>query len=890
MPFVELTRRTTPRTFFEQNPALEFVRSKVFADGYRPVTDGAEGVSGEVMAFFRSTLAIAEGRRPELPLDEVREIIDGYIRGGTVEHLAGEELRVFLMAFTNAFENIPHFPRDAWIRLLGTVPDDCGCADELVGALSMSADSLFQSSADPALIDLYLERAFRLVVSGAASEVRPVYLALTYRLCRPKPVDFGPGKGLKGRASTLANLFTIAPLLKHPSHACLPLVYTLSNWGGFALTWEEMVQARETTGLPDIPEVKFCWAAAEACLAPAPVAQDARRDTSSAAPSGRIGAQPKSQSKPHGKGKGSAKAKGKGKGKGSSKARGAQNASPPATAVTGIDPSKARDPSGAFKALRAIESDGTLSAACSPVDDKGIAAITGSFVFGHIFRRLGPGEAEGLVRFLAPRLADGRLDPPIFVNLVGGILEDSPSLFRDALARAAADGLFGDGTVLLRIMVCAVCIPKMSVTPLDSIPEIESLRRRAGLAGATLCTRLARCLVDCEKAARTGEGLRESLKTLSGLWPETRRKAYRPGEDSGPDPEEERGMCCLAFAAALVAASWGPEGESTAGLLDVLPPVALSDQFFADVMLPGALYCALSIRPDAPGPRRLADSCLAPGSGIPGSVQLRGIEALKIVKLVGSRIPATNSEARALVARIRASLAGPLPPRHRGMLVAAGVCALSSRWLADETLGFYSENSLMLLPPLSEDSPPVVDRGGGFVQDKTLQISYPAPLSAILGADPLPPGMERCGSDAAERAITRFREWMAEGDFKASDTVGVPDGDKFVAGPDTLTRLTLLADSSLSLATTFWFVKLNLNSPALDILYADPYRTMDIDLKKGPVETLCVNLARERRKNDTQLALNVLAYYGRSTRNPSLHLRTKITCRSLLAPPQKRRR
>ncbi|MDR1038130.1 MAG: hypothetical protein LBT40_16665 [Deltaproteobacteria bacterium] len=237
-PFLGLSRRSIPSAFAGQTPTLEFGRANMFADSYRPVTDGAALVSGEVMAFFRSTLAIAENREPEIPCEKVLEIIDGYISRGTLAHLRGEELRVFLMAFMNTFYGLSNFNRTNWIALLDTLPDDCACTDELVGALSISSEFRYWSLADSVLIDKLLERAFGLVVSGEAREARPVFLSLTYRLSRPEPVDFGPGKGLKGRASTLANLLAISPLLKHPSQACLPLVCALTDTFSFTLTWE----------------------------------------------------------------------------------------------------------------------------------------------------------------------------------------------------------------------------------------------------------------------------------------------------------------------------------------------------------------------------------------------------------------------------------------------------------------------------------------------------------------------------------------------------------------------------------------------------------------------------------------------------------------------------
>jgi hypothetical protein len=183
-----------------------------------------------------------------------------------------------------------------------------------------------------------------------------------------------------------------------------------------------------------------------------------------------------------------------------------------------------------------------------------------TLAFSRIFGGLPPEDAERAVRLVAPLRVGGQVAPWAFQALFERLKAASPHAFQAAVMRTAADGLFGYGEALVQAVVLASCIPSKDAVRLASFTnEAEALRRKAAgtrRAQGPLGARLAAALIDAELAARTEAEPDAAFRALAAICPD-------PPE--GPEVLEERQLFLFAYAAALVAASWGPAGVDGPG-------------------------------------------------------------------------------------------------------------------------------------------------------------------------------------------------------------------------------------------------------------------------------------------------------------------------------------
>ncbi|MDR1314508.1 MAG: hypothetical protein LBQ12_12660, partial [Deltaproteobacteria bacterium] len=366
--------------------------------------------------------------------------------------------------------------------------------------------------------------------------------------------------------------------------------------------------------------------------------------------------------------------------------------------------------SAALGRVEALSSSGGFKLLSSDRRSRGISPVSQvASDFGASLSRMAPGDAKRAVAALAPPLARGEISRPAFAALVRPFSLSSPLEFQEAVMDAVEEGLFGDGLPELQAVVMAGLLPSRSA---KRIARYESacaaLRVRAtstsstsssssGGGGGTNAAGLCLGFIDAELAARSTGDPRKAFAALATLRPAS---GY------------EDGAFAWAYAAALVAASWGPAGRRPSpmgralpgpdplllDLLRLLPSEAvLETPALGEIMRDAACFSACAAMNPGTGlvphdglsdAGAFAAACLSAASGLPPCPEILEAGALRVGLALCEAPPADREALKPAIRLAYLCLSGELPLALRNKLKHACGLALAHLGLDDEMAGW----------------------------------------------------------------------------------------------------------------------------------------------------------------------------------------------------------
>ncbi|MDR1037674.1 MAG: hypothetical protein LBT40_14260 [Deltaproteobacteria bacterium] len=469
------------------------------------------------------------------------EIVTSVSRGIQTATDLGDDraLKWHLFSLMNLFDSFPTGIVDlslvlgiaANAPLLPAVREELAWAVALGCVWAMDVHAPLEKVVDP-----ILKKLLEIPGLDRLRDVRPVFAALSRRWVFMGSPPSGPGatpEGPGGRAGWLVNAMKLAPGLPDKDLAAFPLAVALYlRKEDFPGPEDVRGALNALGGFPDSGLLRVALAAMEAGRPPAKI----------------VKAPPKAVVSGHKHSRGGKGQKGPGGGGGQ-----AARPSAPASgaAAHGASPPDASGPVSSPAAAAALDAVvrlaglGDLAAMGDWGSPMHLAACQAARILGKAMEGLAPPAGERLVTLLAPMRASGGLTRACHNFLLRDWALASPAAFQGAAVGTCASGLLGGGLEAVQALASAMAVTGPGSVPLASLASgparLEELAGTPGAPGAP-AFRLARHMLEADRAGRAGEDVRDSLAGICGLWPE----GAGPGAEGGPG--------------AVAEASGGPDG------------------------------------------------------------------------------------------------------------------------------------------------------------------------------------------------------------------------------------------------------------------------------------------------------------------------------------------
>ncbi|MDR1313565.1 MAG: hypothetical protein LBQ12_07695, partial [Deltaproteobacteria bacterium] len=225
----------------------------------RPGDEGAGRgpMEEEARALFVNVTAAASARSTEAGAKAAGELSAAFKLASGPDGYGA--LRWLLLSAAKLALAFPYLELTDVVSRLELLPPRPEYGAELAEALASAALRGLRFGGSASEADRLLSVALELAPQGGRDPFS-LYAALSERAAKPLKAAYGPGEPLRGRASSLANALSLAPLLREPDQASFLPCRLLASEGDSALGQHDLDLAA-TLGFPETASFRLSWEA-----------------------------------------------------------------------------------------------------------------------------------------------------------------------------------------------------------------------------------------------------------------------------------------------------------------------------------------------------------------------------------------------------------------------------------------------------------------------------------------------------------------------------------------------------------------------------------------------------------------------------------------------------